>query len=278
MIKWVQRSNKASYFLEAAKGDLQEALAAFYDRDSQKYQNVTRIKTFQDVNRKDDGQNLYAGGKNSGIAIQGRRDEPQDDLVKKILEQAAKQGEHEEQVAQKPKFVGTGYRLGSDQVPSSTIPSQPTDHMEPATRLLTFWKEGFSVEDGELLRYDDPQNQEMLKAIQAGRAPVSLLNVLPNQPVEVKVAHRMEESYKAAPKKVKTFSGSGNRLGGMTSSSTTIPGTFPTSTTPSAPKVQVDATQPVTSLQIRLGDGTRLVAKFNHTHTVGDLRQFVQAY
>lgn len=31
----------------------------------------------------------------------------------------------------------------------------------------------------------------------------------------------------------------------------------------------------VTSLQLRLHDGTRLVAKFNHTHTVGDIRQFI---
>lgn len=31
----------------------------------------------------------------------------------------------------------------------------------------------------------------------------------------------------------------------------------------------------VTSLQLRLHDGTRMVAKFNHTHTVGDIRQFI---
>lgn len=30
-------------------------------------------------------------------------------------------------------------------------------------------------------------------------------------------------------------------------------------------------------MQIRLHDGTRLVAKFNHTHTVGDLRAFVDS-
>jgi UBX domain-containing protein 1 len=50
-------------------------------------------------------------------------------------------------------------------------------------------------------------------------------------------------------------------------------------TTSSAPrrKLVVDETQPTTSVQIRLHDGTRLVAKFNHTHTVGDLRGFVDA-
>jgi len=32
----------------------------------------------------------------------------------------------------------------------------------------------------------------------------------------------------------------------------------------------VDESQPVTSLQLRLADGTRLVARFNHSHTVAD--------
>jgi UBX domain-containing protein 1 len=50
-------------------------------------------------------------------------------------------------------------------------------------------------------------------------------------------------------------------------------------TASSAPRrpLVVDDTQPMTSVQIRLHDGTRLVAKFNHTHTVGDLRGFVDA-
>jgi UBX domain-containing protein 1 len=147
---------------------------------------------------------------------------------------------------------------------------------------LTFWKDGFSVEDGELYRYDDPRNQEMLNAIKSGRAPVNLLHVAPNQSVEVKVAHRMEENYVAPPKK--PFSGSGNRLGGIEpilSSISTVPGGFPESNQANRPKpasVSVDDSLPTTSLQIRLGDGTRLVAKFNHSHTVGDVHSFVAAY
>jgi UBX domain-containing protein 1 len=37
----------------------------------------------------------------------------------------------------------------------------------------------------------------------------------------------------------------------------------------------VDESQPFTSLQLRLLDGTRLVARFNHRHTVGDIRRFL---
>lgn len=36
-----------------------------------------------------------------------------------------------------------------------------------------------------------------------------------------------------------------------------------------------DETKPTTSIQIRLTDGSRVVARFNHTQTVYDIRRFV---
>lgn len=39
----------------------------------------------------------------------------------------------------------------------------------------------------------------------------------------------------------------------------------------------VDDTKPTTSIQLRLQDGTRLVARFNHSHTVADIRGFIDA-
>lgn len=40
--------------------------------------------------------------------------------------------------------------------------------IEPIIRHLTFWREGFTVEDGELMRYDDPNNESILAEIHAG--------------------------------------------------------------------------------------------------------------
>jgi SEP domain len=34
--------------------------------------------------------------------------------------------------------------------------------------MLTFWANGFSLDDGPLLKYDDPANQEILNAIHSG--------------------------------------------------------------------------------------------------------------
>lgn len=137
------------------------------------------------------------------------------------------------------------------------------------------------------MRYDDPANQEVLRAIQSGRAPLSLMNVEPGQPADVNVFRRLDEDYVPSKKKNAPFSGHGNRLGSPTpgeSSGSAAPAA-PAAPTPApatkaqtpTPTVQVDPAVPATTLQIRLGDGTRLVSRFNHTHTVGDVYGFVNS-
>lgn len=39
---------------------------------------------------------------------------------------------------------------------------------ETAIRHLVFWRNGFQVEDGELKRYDDPEQAQILAEINAG--------------------------------------------------------------------------------------------------------------
>lgn len=49
------------------------------------------------------------------------------------------------------------------------------------------------------------------------------------------------------------------------------------STTVSTPWAGVNEAEPATSIQLRLADGSRMVARFNLTHTVSDIRQFIKA-
>lgn len=65
---------------------------------------------------------------------------------------------------------------------------------------------------------------------------------------------------------------SASSLSTETSDSSPISAAAPT------PSVPLDPDQPTTSIQIRLADGTRLVAKFNHSHTVNDIRQYINMY
>ncbi|KAJ1341805.1 hypothetical protein BSLG_003509 [Batrachochytrium salamandrivorans] len=265
----------------------------------------SRIKTFQELlasggddndAEKDEGEDYYAGGEKSGVMMKGGPKEKKGgafDLVKDILSKAAKSGSPPEDSEPEKKapsfFSGAGYRLGSEDEPTSGS-SQPivqdssspeSSNTETVSRHLTFWRNGFSIDDGPLLEYDDPSNQEFLKAINSGRAPTSLLNVAYGQPVEVKVAHRMQQDYQAPPKQpLASFSGAGNRLGAYpTSFTSALPVITPVLTPVSfvGPIVTVDPSQPSTSIQIRLGDGTRMVSKFNHTHTIQDVCSFVRA-
>ncbi|KAH8914379.1 SEP-domain-containing protein [Atractiella rhizophila] len=260
----------------------------------------------------DDPPNLFAGGEKSGLSVQNpnaRRRGDDNELVKKILHQAKTEG-----AARPPSepgagraintggsgtgasnWGGAGYRLGSEDDPPSTSSAGPSATMpgslpgagessrqssdeETVVRHLTFWKDGFSIEDGPLMKYEE--NQAVLQAIQEGRAPLSLLNVAYNQPVELRVTRRTTENYIPPPKVLKPFSGSGNRLGSP------VPGTTATSERGSSetrppgsqtPVFQVREGEPTTSLQIRLGDGDRLVGRFNHTHTIRDVRSYIRA-
>ncbi|KAF8475980.1 hypothetical protein BDZ91DRAFT_689772 [Kalaharituber pfeilii] len=235
-------------------------------------------------------QDFFAGGEKSGLAIKtpGKGDGGKE-IIHNILNKA--KGEAQRRQAEstpgpsKPRFSGVGQTLGSEDTPSVTV-SDPSARQprapEIVSRSLTFWRNGFSIEDGPLMRYDDPNNQEILRAIQSGRAPTHLMGVQQGQQADVHVFKRLEEDYVAPKKKQEPFSGQGVRLGSPTPDvvstvSAPTPAAAPSSQTTSAPQVEIDSTQPTTTLQIRLGDGTRLVSRFNHTHTVGDLYGFVNS-
>ncbi|KAF9478749.1 SEP-domain-containing protein [Pholiota conissans] len=252
-------------------------------------------------------ESWFAGGERSGISVENpdhQRSVPGGNMVRDLLRRAAQAGPAvEAPVRHGGAFTGGGHTLGSDEVESSFIPDPSAEEGEEETaiRRLVFWRNGFQVEDGELMRYDDPAQAQILAEINAGHAPPAVLNVLPGQHVELRVTKRTEEDY-VPPKGTKTFGGSGHRLGavvpepysgagGSSGFSSHMPGEFPSGSGVSipiietgrpekpaiTPKFEVDQTQPMTSIQIRLADGTRMVARMNLTHTVGDIRNFINA-
>ncbi|KAI9488832.1 hypothetical protein BDB00DRAFT_771801 [Zychaea mexicana] len=304
-------TEQAQFFLEMAGWELKVAVNQFYEfgegigaspsKDTGAASAGTGEQTLG-------GTPMAQGGSSSSSKVRtlsdlgggDHDDESDDDQHQNFFAGGEKSGgpaPEEEASSSAPKpnyFKGSGYKLGSEEEPSSVInqtaPSDEDedDSLEPVTRYLTFWRDGFSVDDGQLYRYDDPANQTMLTAINSGRAPLSLLNVRHGQPVDVRVSRRQDEDYVPPPKAPpKPFEGAGNRLGSPAAGSSSeqsgsTPGAFPSSSSSGAAAsseapVTVDESQPTTSLQIRLGDGSRLIAKFNHTHTVGDVRRYIDA-
>jgi len=83
-------------------------------------------------------------------------------------------------------------------------------------------------------------------------------------------------------KRTVAFQGVGRTLGGSASSSTTettadASGAALSSAPPPSAGLVVDPTQPSTQIQLRLADGTRMVAHFNYHHTINDIRAFIDA-
>lgn len=171
--------------------------------------------------------------------------------------------------------------LGGDGVESRSVPdplAHLPSHGEPQERILHLWQDGFSIDDGELRRFDDPANQEDLRMIRSGRAPLHLMNVQHDQAVDLKV-HQHDGPFTPPPKKYKPFSGAGNRLGSHVPGSpaaSTPQASTPTNAPAATATPSVDESQPAVTIRIQLPDGTRLPARFNTSSTVGDIYAFIR--
>ncbi|KAG5932856.1 hypothetical protein E4U53_001168 [Claviceps sorghi] len=240
--------------------------------------------------------NLFAGGEKSGLAVQDPKQQEAgprkiiNDILAKAKANASRPDASPEQAgaAGPSRFRGTGVTLGGEGVESRSIPDPVgalrTAGGDPQERLLHIWQDGFSIDDGELRRFDDPANQADLQMIRSGRAPLHLMNVQRDQPVDVKL-HQHDTPYKPPPKKYKPFSGAGQRLGspvpGAGTSSAAAAAAAATSSSSSATTTTtqervIDSSQPTITIRIQLPDGTRLPARFNTTNTIGDIYGFIR--
>ncbi|KAJ3488583.1 hypothetical protein NLI96_g2731 [Meripilus lineatus] len=282
----------------------EEAGSVEADPDKAKEATTRTMKTKMQGEMKEKAGSLEENG-GCGLSIQNpdrRPPPPGGNLVRDLLRRAAESGPPTGPAPPRSTaFSGGGHTLGSDEVESTYVPDPNAQELDevPAIRHLTFWRDGFSVEDGELMRYDDPANEQILNEINSGHAPPSILNVEPGRPVELRVVRRLQDDYVPAPASRRhdggTFMGAGHRLGspvpatGASSSNTSgMPGAFPSaaanSTSPRgadreslSTRFEVDQSLPTTSVQIRLADGTRMVCRMNLTHTVQDIRNFINA-
>lgn len=245
----------------------------------------------------EEGQDMFAGGEKSGLAVHnpGQSSKPEDHF-KNIMKQARANRDRpagsseEEDTAQagSSNFVGRAQTLGGDEAESQVIEDpqamrRPQQQSLPrVTRTLHLWADGVSIDDGPLFRFDDPANQGIMQEINRGRAPLALLDVQPEQEVDLNLEPHKDENYVQPKKKYQAFGGQGQRLGSPVPSAGSTTTAAPSSSAASASASQaaapsVDESAPTVRLQIRLGDGTQLRSRFNTTHTIGDVYAFVDA-
>lgn len=305
-------SSRAKFYLESAAWNLQLALASFYEeKDAGPHREDSpvldesprtspvppgvparsrRIAGIADLAKEDtneeEGQAFYAGGsERSGQQVLGPGKKGVN-FVGELFKAAKMHGAQvidpsEAAVVGGPRrqtFQGKGYRLGSAPEDTEVVESQACVAQSPpaTTMALKMWKDGFSVDDGPLQHYDDPASRDFLQFIQKGEIPRELLQRAPGE-VNLNMEDHRHEEFVAPRRNVQAFVGQGHRLGSVTPN-ILIRSTSKTGGEEAAKKaVPLDASQPSTNVQIRLADGTRLVATLNDTHTIQDIRNYIVA-
>jgi len=236
----------------------------------------------------EEGQAYYAGGsEHSGQQILGPdKHKKSKNPTGNLFDAAKKHGasvvsESREDSSSKKRsyFCGAGFTLGSDVEPSQQVgsPLSASEVEKPQTVVIKFWSNGFSIDNGPLRDFNDPDNKSFLDSIAKGEVPAELRRHARNAEVHVNMEDHREEEYVKPKETLKAFSGEGYMLGSP------MPNIVSDTSTP-APDLsdrqtsvyQVDESKPTTSIQIRLADGTRLVTKFNHDSSIGDIRNVVR--
>ncbi|XP_022127693.1 NSFL1 cofactor p47 [Pieris rapae] len=235
----------------------------------------------------EEGQAFYAGGsERSGQQIlgpsKGRKDIVSE-VFKSVRERGAVVFEDEPTTTSRGRgglFAGVGYRLGQtadDHEPVTPANAEQADQTRPVR--LRLYREGFIVDDGPLRPFSDPANAEFLSCVRRGEVPPEFTS---GHQVRVSLEDRRHEECPRVVSKTQAFSGKGHMLGSPTPA--TVGATVPVASQvgdraanqrAAQEAIGLNETNPVTTVQFRLADGSRLTGRFNHTHTVEDLYQYV---
>lgn len=258
------------------------------------------IRTLRDLNEDEEPQdktntNFFTGGEKSALQVEdpNKRDKKSErSLVDQIFQRAKEQmdmpddrpsAQDDEDHEPVHRFTGSGFKLGDSTQPLEEIKDPNSDQPKRASKVsreITFWRQGFTVGDGPLHRYDDPRNENVLQELNRGRVPVSLLDVEFGQDVDVSVFKKTDEDWTPPKRKLGGFHGSGQRLGSP------VPGEFAPSPEVStaaasdnkvAPKPE-DSGEGDSQVQIRFASGKKTAHKFNSTDSIAMVYAFVRTH
>jgi UBX domain-containing protein 1 len=132
------------------------------------------------------------------------------------------------------------------------------DENDAGRRIITMYRDGFTVDDGPYRRLNDPSNRDFLSSLARGLTPRELMSEsVDGGEISVGLVDKRNEDYVET---FQSFSGIGQSLG---VSSLSVSGVIDPSNAPVAasPSVAADDVSKLTSIQIRLLSGKRLVVK-----------------
>lgn len=304
---------RARFYLESAGWQVDLAMSSFYEADGEEASepmddapepagaahppapghghgkiNFSAMAD-DDDSSDEEGEAYYAGGSaTSGQQILGppkKKKDKKRDIVGDMFKAARDAGAEEVeggsggQGPSRPSaFTGSGFKLGADNTASEAVAGKKVK-AQPRAFVLKMWKDGFSIDDEDIRLFSDPANKEFLQSVMRGSIPPELVREANGGEVHVDMEDHRQEEFVKPKVKAKPFQGAGNVLGSIAPSM--APPKASASADPAAAEkaaaeaAKINADQPTTNVQVRLADGSRIVVKLNHSHTVGDLRVYI---
>ncbi|XP_046836703.1 NSFL1 cofactor p47 [Vespa crabro] len=249
-----------------------------------KFSTISDLQNRDSSSEEEEGQAFYAGGsEHSGQQVlgPGKKNDIISDMFKSCQEQSISI-EPRTSGQQRPNtFSGTGYKLGQTNSDTEVV-SGAQSNQQSNTGLITLklWRDGFTINDREIRPYSDPENREFLAAIKRGEIPAEIRQEVQDAELRLDMEDHHHEEYVPPKTKVKAFTGKGHMLGSP--SPATVGMTIPTDPADQAAnesqakkQLNLDTAKPITTIQIRLADGSSVRAQFNLTHTISDLRRYI---
>nr|XP_045005782.1 UBX domain-containing protein 2A isoform X2 [Jaculus jaculus] len=145
----------------------------------------------------------------------------------------------------------------------------PSEHKKQVDLNIKLWKNGFTVND-DFRSYSDGASQQFLNSIKKGELPSELQGIFDKEEVDVKVEDKKNEICMSTKPVFQPFSGQGHRLGRKKS--------IEVGNKNALSAVSLNNLEPITNIQIWLANGKRIVQKFNISHRVRHIKDFIEKY
>jgi len=245
-----------------------------------RFASLSDLQSSESSAKDDKQQKYYTGGSGTSgqqvLGPPGSGEESSSDLASKLLQKAKEAHARGETPApmepEKEKFSGSGRRLGSQRTDAgqSRMKNQdPNATQKPKYKKvkITFYADGFCIDDGELKSFTDPKNATLLDTINKGFVPHEIAEGA--ETVDVQLEDKKHEKYTPKAKRFEAFTTGGRTLGSSSSASSSL-----SSNTTPLTNYQVDTSRPHTTLQLRLPSGP-VRQQFNLSDTIQTVRNFI---
>ncbi|KAM6179672.1 UBX domain-containing protein 2A [Erethizon dorsatum] len=153
----------------------------------------------------------------------------------------------------------------------------PTEQKKQVDVSIKLWKNGFTVND-DFRSYSDGASQQFLNSIKKGELPSELQGIFDKEEVDVKVEDKKNEVCVCTKPAFQPFSGQGHRLGSATPKIVSKTKTIEVESKNNLSAVSLNNLEPITNIQIWLANGKRIVQKFNVSHRVSHIKDFIEKH